>query len=204
MIENFTPFDTKAILRDMSYALAYLSEKKIVHYDIKPRNIIYSTVQGAVLIDFEMARFQPEPSDVRCKEPGGTPLFLPPEAIEPGEERGYPGDIWALGLTMLFTLRKIKYTRPYIRVFVGDFNEQGTGSNEWMKNWFEEIALQRSRLNKEDKVELLVSKMLETDIEARVTAAALKAQVTAAALKARVTAAALSEGGPSSKKQKHN
>lgn len=186
MIKQFTSSDIETILCHMSAALKYLSEEKVVHYDIKPDNIIYSSARGAVLIDFEAARFLPDPADENKEEPGGTLLYLPPESLEPGIKRGYPGDIWALGVTMLLTLGKIQYTPPSHAVFLNEMKIKGTGVNKWMEDWFEKIVLQRSLLNKEERVELLVSKMLEPDREARLTAAALP------------------EGGPSPKKQKHS
>lgn len=67
-----------------------------------PANITYSPQRGAVLIDFEMATFTTGDTSS-----GGTPWCLPPEFVDSYKNRGAPGDIWALGMTMLYVLGKI-------------------------------------------------------------------------------------------------
>ncbi|SPQ21483.1 27e6b0ef-a855-4c85-aa69-e834c30132f5 [Thermothielavioides terrestris] len=87
MHSPFHPSDAAVILRDALSALAYLETQQIVHNDIKPANIAYSPQRGAVLLDFEMARFVHDNGPV-----GGTPWYIPPEFAENGM-RGAPGDI---------------------------------------------------------------------------------------------------------------
>ena len=98
----FQPSDVSIILRDISSAFAYLETQGIAHNDIKPANITYSRQRGAVLIDFEMARFTNGD-----QSSGGTPWYLPPEFAISQKNRGAPGDVWALGVTMLYVLRKV-------------------------------------------------------------------------------------------------
>ncbi|WYZ36432.1 hypothetical protein EsH8_XIV_000032 [Colletotrichum jinshuiense] len=94
--------DATTIIRDTSAALGYLALKGIVHNDIKPANIAYSPQRGAVVLDFGLAMSTDEKT-----LPGGTPWYVPPDLITEGR-RGLPGDIWALGITMLYVLKKIK------------------------------------------------------------------------------------------------
>lgn len=94
--------DAKRILADMSAAIAYVHGKGIVHNDIKPANILFERTRGAVLIDFGMS------SDLKetTAHAGGSPWYIPPEYVIRGT-RGPPGDVFALGVVLLFVLRKI-------------------------------------------------------------------------------------------------
>ncbi|KAG7152983.1 Calcium/calmodulin-dependent protein kinase type II like [Verticillium longisporum] len=94
--------DAKQILADMTAAVAYVHGKGIVHNDIKPANILFKPARGAVLIDFGLS------SELRetIAHAGGSPWYIPPEYIINGK-RGTPGDVFALGVVMLFVLRKI-------------------------------------------------------------------------------------------------
>jgi serine/threonine protein kinase len=42
------------------------------------------------------------------KAHGGTPWFVPPDILH-GGICGFPGDIWALGVTILLVLEKLLY-----------------------------------------------------------------------------------------------
>ncbi|KAF4124995.1 STYKc [Geosmithia morbida] len=94
--------DAVRILCDISDALSYLHGRNLVHNDIKPANLLYSPARGAVLCDFGLST-----QTARPPLGGGTPYYLPPEFI--GQKlRGPPADVWALGVTMLYVLRKIR------------------------------------------------------------------------------------------------
>ncbi|KAL7966050.1 kinase-like domain-containing protein [Trichoderma sp. SZMC 28014] len=97
--------DAFTVLRDISDALVYLSTEGITHGDIKPSNITYSPQRGAVLIDFGLAGYGGQDPG------GGTPWYFPPLNETHGklEKRGFSGDVWALGVTMLYLLRKIEW-----------------------------------------------------------------------------------------------
>lgn len=83
----------------MSSALDYLCTKDIVHNDIKPANILYDKRRGAVLIDFGLASFNGR----AC--PGGTPWYVPLEFMTEGK-RSFASDVFALGVTMLYLVKK--------------------------------------------------------------------------------------------------
>lgn len=100
--------DAIRILTDISSALAYLEDQRIVHNDIKPGNILYtptpweasggfSAENGAVLIDFGLAGPLGEVSN------GGTPWYVAPEYM--GKQRGLPADVFALGVVMLYVMK---------------------------------------------------------------------------------------------------
>ncbi|KAK1763167.1 kinase-like domain-containing protein [Phialemonium atrogriseum] len=95
--------DAVRVLRDIAGALHYIHGRNLVHNDIKPANILYSRERGAVLCDFGLST--PAGSSATT---GGTPYYVPPEFV--GRKlRGAPSDVWALGVTMLYVLRKIPF-----------------------------------------------------------------------------------------------
>ncbi|KAI6601856.1 hypothetical protein MCOR12_004143 [Pyricularia oryzae] len=92
------------IMRDIALALDYVHSKGITHYDVKPGNILYNDTRGAVLIDFGLSSDSPDTATNIYA--AGTPWYIPPEflaASNPG--RGFPGDVWALGVVQLFLFK---------------------------------------------------------------------------------------------------
>ncbi|KKA26164.1 hypothetical protein TD95_003590, partial [Thielaviopsis punctulata] len=84
--------DILGILRQSASALAYLRSKSIVHHDIKPRSILFSRQTDLELCDFEFLR-----------NALGAYWYIPPESVK---ERGFAGDIWAFGITLLYLIKK--------------------------------------------------------------------------------------------------
>ncbi|GKT50169.1 putative serine/threonine-protein kinase PkwA [Colletotrichum spaethianum] len=87
----------------MSSAISYFHSQGIVHNDIKPANITFSHTRGAVLIDFGLSSGLKD-SAVHV---GGSPWYTPHPQHAINGKRGAPGDVFALGVVMLFILRKI-------------------------------------------------------------------------------------------------
>jgi len=168
--------DAVRILRDIAGALQYIHAKNLVHNDIKPANILYSRERGAVLCDFGLSTRTNHPAST-----GGTPYYVPPEFI--GRKlRGTPSDAWALGITMLYILRKIpfpessgRHHRPKpLYWMIADLNKGpshiGHGVNKGippepsavakMQMWLSEINEAKEKLNLKDKLERLVAEML--------------------------------------------
>lgn len=92
-------FDAKRVLYSITDALNFIHSKGITHDDIKPANILYSKQRGPVLIDFGW-------SSNGYVHTAGSPWYIPPEYAKKGE-RGVAGDIFALGVVMLFLLGMI-------------------------------------------------------------------------------------------------
>lgn len=175
--------DAERILRDISGALDYLHSQNLVHNDIKPGNILYNSERGAVLCDFGMS-FEKTANQSRI---GGTPYYIGPEYIG-NKLRGAAGDVWALGVTMLYVSRKMglpdtRGARNHPRQLhwqIRDLN----ASHQWQRNqpgfdgrtadqkmrlWLAEVHEARSRLNASDLVERLVGEMLERNPNRRIT-----------------------------------
>jgi eukaryotic-like serine/threonine-protein kinase len=92
-------------------ALHYLAEERVVHLDVKPRNIIMAG--SPRLIDLSVARGFDELTSMRG--PVGTDAYMAPEQCDPSRygEIGPPADVWGLGVTVheAFT-GELPYPRP--------------------------------------------------------------------------------------------
>ncbi len=90
--------DALRYVADVGEALRAVHSVGLVHRDVKPRNILWDSGTDEVkLTDFGLA--------VRCGEPsgpGGTPLFMAPEAFE--GKSGIAGDVYSLGATLFMLL----------------------------------------------------------------------------------------------------
>lgn len=163
--------DAKIILHDISSALAYLLKQEIIHYDIKPANIAYSPDRGAVLMDFGLAD-----SVATIKKPhGGTPWFVPPDTLDRRHGvRGFPGDIWALGVTMLLVVGKIALPIPLESIYMHQLHDEKTRSYQRAREWMDSIAEVRRKLSLKNEVERLIFEMLHEEGPARVEAATIE------------------------------
>src|ERR671914_2985311 len=78
--------------------LHYLARERVVHLDVKPRNIIMGAEPR--LIDLSIARSVDELALLRS--PAGTDAYMAPEQCDPDRfgEIGPPADVWGLGVTL--------------------------------------------------------------------------------------------------------
>lgn len=103
------------IMSHILSALSYLEVERICHRDVKPENILLSTLQNddlwptsARLSDFGLAAFID--TDFDLTDIVGTPNYVAPEVItrdEDDNERvgyGSPVDVWAAGILMFWML----------------------------------------------------------------------------------------------------
>jgi uncharacterized protein YecT (DUF1311 family) len=94
------PYERAAqILREMASALAYAHERRIVHRDVKPENIVLELHTGrALLADFGVARqLDAETILTAVGTSVGTPTYMAPEQII-GADVDARADVYALGL----------------------------------------------------------------------------------------------------------
>jgi serine/threonine protein kinase len=91
--------------------LHYLAEERVVHLDVKPRNIIMAG--SPRLIDLSVARPLDQLHKLRSRV--GTDGYMSPEQCDPERwgEIGTPSDVWGLGVTVheAFT-GELPYPRP--------------------------------------------------------------------------------------------
>ena len=97
-----------AILGRVCSALSFMHGQRMLHLDLKPKNIMYSTKGEVFLIDFGLskqfgANGEPESSTTIG---AGTPGYAPLEQANPIKDGTFPAtlDIYALGATMYKTL----------------------------------------------------------------------------------------------------
>ena len=93
------PFEqTIPLATQLCSALHYMHRKRVVHLDVKPRNIIMAAPPR--LIDMSIARTFEEAA--RLTVPVGTDAYMAPEQCDPasGHTIGPPADIWGLGVTL--------------------------------------------------------------------------------------------------------
>ena len=105
------------ILRAIGAGLGAVHERKLVHRDVKPGNIIIEKGTGRpVLVDFGLAR-RARASSPRATLTAGTPLYMPPEQARDidGTQTTEASDLYAFACTAfeLFTGRPV-YEGPDI------------------------------------------------------------------------------------------
>lgn len=172
--------DAMRILKDIAGALNYVHQRRRVHNDIKPANILYSPDRGAVLCDFGLSTRYSDPATN-----GGTPYYVPPEFIGT-KLRGSASDVWALGVTMLYVLKKITFPDARGRQghpkqlywMIAEINRRTHHSSSrtpsavhQMQQWLSEVIEAKAKLNPRDKLHVLVSQMLTPSPNQRISMA---------------------------------
>lgn len=110
---HFTESTVKHHVCEIALALHYLRNKRIIHRDIKPDNILLDEHGHAHLTDFNIAAIVKD--DLKATSIAGTKPYMAPELFQPieGTHSGYSFavDWWSLGITAYELLRG---QRPYI------------------------------------------------------------------------------------------
>lgn len=166
--------DALRVLSDMATALSYVHGQGIIHNDVKPANILYSPARGAVLIDFGLSS---ELIDDPRTNHGGTPWYLPPDYLTTGE-RGPSGDVFALGVVMLFLLRRLplpELRSPPLHWIIADVRRPGYGrgvgrARSAMIEWQEVLRNASQQLDVQKvKRDRLVNGMIASDARGRIS-----------------------------------
>jgi serine/threonine protein kinase len=94
----------KSCVKDLFSALAYIHSQGIIHRDVKPSNILLSSLSGpAYLADFGIAWQDKapasEPADTKITDVGTT-CYRPPELLFGNCSYGSSLDLWAAGCTV--------------------------------------------------------------------------------------------------------
>ncbi|KLU83176.1 CAMK protein kinase [Magnaporthiopsis poae ATCC 64411] len=162
------------VMQDMALALDHVHRAGVAHNDIKPGNILYSDTRGAVLIDFGLSSDSAETAD--HVHAAGTPWYIPPEFLAEPEPRGFPGDVWALGVVQPFLLKLLPLPETTvgwrISAVVGP---KGPGRDEArgaMTRWLGQVDHARELFARERPhadMDTIVCQMTKSDCHERIT-----------------------------------
>jgi serine/threonine protein kinase len=90
------PSAVRRILGQLASALAYAHDRRIVHCDLKPSNVMVTRDGVVKLMDFGLAGPLSDAMGGAAAPVQGTPPYMAPEQLA-GERSGIPADLYALG-----------------------------------------------------------------------------------------------------------
>jgi serine/threonine protein kinase len=93
-------------------ALHHTHAHQVIHRDVKPENIMFTSRGIPKLIDFGIAHLSSPTSTICvCQSKSGTAQYMAPEALVPNTHyHGYESDFWSLGIVMY---EMLYCCRPY-------------------------------------------------------------------------------------------
>lgn len=105
---DFTEHDCRYILQTLVNALKYCKEQGVVHRNITPENILFSTVNGkkiVKIVGFQWSKLlEKEAMDFSLLQTMcGTPNFVAPEVLK-GKTYNYKCDVWSVGVILYLIL----------------------------------------------------------------------------------------------------
>lgn len=84
------------LLNEVLSALSYVHDRKLIHLDIKPSNIMLSTSNSVKLVDFGISQ---DDKSVQSDKPMGSPAYMSPEQVEELDV-DFQSDIYSTGIAM--------------------------------------------------------------------------------------------------------
>lgn len=75
------PLTIVSYVKPVAAALQYAHERKVIHRDVKPENILVDGQQTLLLSDFGIAAMAHSPDSVKTLDHAGTPHYMAPEQI---------------------------------------------------------------------------------------------------------------------------
>ena len=112
-VGNCTEEEAWKILEQVASGLAYLHQRKIVHQDIKPDNILIDANQDCVITDFGISLKAQSTlrKSMRIQANSGTMAYMAPERFSAEPHPIPANDVWSLG-AMMFEL--VEGTVPFV------------------------------------------------------------------------------------------
>jgi hypothetical protein len=99
----FPPADAANLVRRVAKAIAHAHARKVIHCDLKPRNILLGSDGSPRVTDFGLVKFLTDVRDaqVGASSPFGTPSYMPPEQAEGRYDRVTErSDVYGLGAVL--------------------------------------------------------------------------------------------------------
>lgn len=122
------------IASEMTKAFLYMEDMGVIHRDVKPDNILISSNDDVILVDFGLSKEVGDKTLSQKDELFGTPNYLSPEAISNNGRISIKTDIYSLGMTLFYAVsgqlpfnssspvetarRQLTETPPYLRDLV--------------------------------------------------------------------------------------
>jgi len=102
--------DARRFFADVVEGLTYLHFQNVVHFDLKPDNVLVSAERRGIIADFGVSRLltdsdksgekEVKGDDVLTSGSPGTPMYLAPEVWGDAKYFGKKADVWSLGITL--------------------------------------------------------------------------------------------------------
>ena len=153
--------DAVTFTAQTAQGLAAAHGKGIIHRDVKPGNIIITPEGIAKIVDFGLAKLVGQPGVTKTASTLGTVAYMSPELVR-GEDVDHRTDLWSLGVSLYEMLAG---KRP----FKGE--HEAAVMYEILN--VSPPPLQQVRADMPDRVEFIVSQLLQKDPSARIASASV-------------------------------
>ena len=172
---NIPLFTKVSILQDVARGLVYLHNQSpsVIHRDLSARNILINSDMKAKIADLGNARLADvHPNQVaQTMTPGvpGTPVYMPPEALDEVPRYGPSLDMFSFGHLSLFTAIQI-FPHNLLAASYQDAETKEVKARSEIERRVKYINILHEQLGKENPLVVLIKSCLEFEPSKRITA----------------------------------